>query len=297
MKSMLRFLLHRAVRNTLSSFSAFVISSLCLGIALFCATFYVEREIFLNSLVPTWARETKALVAISNNATPKQVEKVKAILKVSKWVKSFSQIEQAKAWERFLKDFSHLKDIAKDIDPIYIPLIFEVTLKKECLNSSGECSEFLAKLEGIPSVESVFSPLPWIRRIYIWFELFQKGALFFALFLFVCAMVITLLGIKLSFQASKREAYIFDILGASSWFIKLPFYFQGTFIFCVGLIISFAGLYGFCEKIIDCASITDVVNLFFVISALVFVCEVILIEFTVRFLRISIRKSDDLWMQ
>ncbi len=289
------FLLKHAVKNTISSFSAFTISSLCLGFAIFCGTFYIEKNKLLEPLVPSWAKETKALITVDNNVSTKQLNKITAILSVSNWVKNYKVMDQKKAWKNFLKDFSHIRNLANDIDPAYLPTILEITLTKKCLKNSVKCSKFLEDLKRIPRVDSVFSPLPWIKKVSVWFFIFQKTVLFLASFFFLASMIVTVMGLKLAFQSFRKEVYLFDLLGASPWFIKIPFYFQGMFTLIIGIIISVCCFTVLKLETGNSIRISSLALPVLLISMLALILEAILIETTVHLFRRSLRKMEYTW--
>ncbi len=292
---MLTFLIKHAIKNILSAFSAFAISSLCLGFAIFCGTFYLERDKFLEPLIPSWAKETRALIAVENSISTEQMNKITAILGVSDWVKSYKTMDQREAWKSFVRDFSHIRNLASEIDPAYLPTILEITLSEKCLKNHVECSRFLEGLKKIPHVYNVFSPLHWIKRISLWFFIFQKTVLFLTFFFFLASMLVTVMGLRLAFQFFRKEIYLFDLLGASPWFLKLPFYFQGMFTLIAGVIISICCFLILCSETGSSIKIPLLVPPVFLISLLTFTFEAILIEITVRLFRKSLSKIDYTW--
>jgi cell division transport system permease protein len=90
-----------------------------------------------------------------------------------------------------------------------------------------DASAVIHKFHGQPGVEQVTAPLSQIRTEQHVINILQWVFLLVALVLLVSAAVLILNTIRMAIFARRREVSVMKLVGATNWFIRLPFMSEG----------------------------------------------------------------------
>ncbi|MGH9098737.1 MAG: cell division protein FtsX, partial [Acidimicrobiales bacterium] len=90
-----------------------------------------------------------------------------------------------------------------------------------------DATAVIQKFEGQPGVMSVTAPLAQIRTEQRVVNVLQWVFLLVALVLLVSAAVLILNTIRMAIFARRREVSVMKLVGATNWFIRLPFMSEG----------------------------------------------------------------------
>ena len=156
-------------------------------------------------------------------AAPKaQIDAVEAQLKEDANVRSYVHFDKERAFEEFQKIFRRNPDITRDITAADLPESFRVAPKRAELTDTVR-----AAFTTQPGVEEVTTPgealkglidvTNTVRLIFIVISLVLLGS---SLFLIVNT-------IRLATFARRREIEVMKLVGASNWFVRIPFIAEG----------------------------------------------------------------------
>jgi cell division transport system permease protein len=95
-----------------------------------------------------------------------------------------------------------------------------------------------AQAIGYPGITSVQSPTQAIRSMESVTRILQLVFLILAVILLLSASVLILNTIRLAIFARRREVSVMKLVGATNWFIRLPFMFEGVFQGLLGAIVA-----------------------------------------------------------
>lgn len=290
----IRYLLFVTMRNVQSSIAVLLAASICLGVALFSAACYLERDSLASVYFPTWAKQTKALIAFSKKPNEKDLKEVIAKIHGTRWVKSYHLVEGKDVMELLKKKLAALDKTLEDMDPAFFPDIMELSLTDHCLALPGRCESFLRDLEKIRHVASVYSPLPWIKTAYDKLQVLRRLLLFAALLLSFVSLLMAGVGVQLSLGKYRKEAYLWNLLGASPWFMRFPCYGQVCLTFVVGVATAVSFPYWFSE--IVCFSFPTLLLRGFLIASGVFLFALVAVaEANFRRARKMVSGDDGSW--
>ena len=111
------------------------------------------------------------------------------------------------------------------------------------LNNSADYGEVVEKYKNYPGVDSVRyskKAIDYINRIL---RGLQIGSSLLITILVVIAVFIIANTIKLTVFARRKEISIMKYIGATDWFIRLPFIVEGIIIGLIGAFVSFLALF------------------------------------------------------
>ncbi|MCJ7666013.1 MAG: permease-like cell division protein FtsX, partial [Actinobacteria bacterium] len=151
-------------------------------------------------------------------------------------------ISKEQALERF-KEQNEGSDILKEIQGNPLPASFEITLndpeKVEIV-----ALRFLDK-DGnyIEGIDDVVYGQTYVRRLFSITAIIGTIAFIIIIVLLLATIVLIYNTIRLSIYARRKEIEVMKLVGATNWFVRVPFLFEGFFEGFLGSIISVVFLY------------------------------------------------------
>jgi cell division transport system permease protein len=188
-----------------------------------------------------WQRGTEVMVWMQPKATSSEIVAVGKELKVLPYVRSC-------AFKNHQYDFLEAKKL---IGPVY----GESGVTPAQTPTSWRCtpahpqdaSAVIKKFSGQAGVMKVTAPLQQIRTEQHVINILQWVFLLVALVLLVSAAVLILNTIRMAIFARRREVSVMKLVGATNWFIRLPFMSEGLIQGLLGSGVAAAIVYGLHE--------------------------------------------------
>jgi cell division transport system permease protein len=152
-------------------------------------------------------------------------------------VQAVYYVSQQQAYSEFRQDFSNEPALVQDTQEGDIPDSFEVKLK----NPEADYSIVSSAVSGAAGVETVVDEMTILDKFYKLLDGARNAVVIIALILIVAAILLVANTIRLSAFNRRRETSIMRLVGASNFYIQLPFLLEGTIAGLIGWAIS-AGL-------------------------------------------------------
>jgi cell division transport system permease protein len=108
----------------------------------------------------------------------------------------------------------------------------------------ADAKEVIARFSGQPGVRNVTAPLAQIHSEEEVITVLQAVFLIVALVLLISAAVLILNTIRMAIFARRREVSVMKLVGATNWFIRVPFMSEGLIQGLIGSAIAAATVYG-----------------------------------------------------
>ena len=157
-------------------------------------------------------------------------------------VAEVTYISKEQALEIF-KEENQGSEILKEIQGNPLPASFEITL------TSPEKVEQIAlrfltrEGEFVEGVDEVIYGQNYVDKLFSITAITGSIAFIIIVMLLLAAVVLIFNTIRLSIHARRKEIEVMKLVGATNWFVRLPFLFEGFFEGFVGSIISVFLLY------------------------------------------------------
>lgn len=151
-------------------------------------------------------------------------------------VRKVSLVSKDSAWERFSMVYG--KEILEAVDDNPLPVSVELFMFEK--NRSQEHIEAVAAtLRALPQIESVRFSSEWISlvegfKVVFWVVVAVVGVIILFILYFMIANTI-----KLTIYARKELVSHMQMVGATAFFIKMPFVLEGMLQGCIGGILCF----------------------------------------------------------
>ena len=157
------------------------------------------------------------------DASQSQIDAVSASLKSSPDVKTFVYVSKRDAYSDFKRIFNDQPELVNSITPDSLPVSFRVTPRKaELTNQLG------TRFEQLDGVDSVVTPGKVLDK-----ELRDRNRVTLALTVLSLVLIgvsgiIVATTIRLATFARRREIEVMKLVGASNWFVRVPFMSEGV---------------------------------------------------------------------
>jgi cell division transport system permease protein len=220
-------------RNFLMFFTA--ISTV--AITLFMVGFFLIIVYDVQAILASVKSQVEVAVYLKDNATQEFKDYIEQEIKSWEEVSEVVFVSKEQALEKFKQD-NEGSEILKEIQGNPLPASFEIRL------SSPEKVEqialrFLTK-DGtyIDGVDEVIYGQNYVQKLFSITAIAGSIAFLIIIMLLLAAIVLIYNTIRLSIHARRKEIEVMKLVGATNWFVRIPFLFEGFFEGVVGSIIS-----------------------------------------------------------
>jgi cell division transport system permease protein len=152
-------------------------------------------------------------------------------------VQAVYYVSQPQAYSEFRQYFSNEQALVQGTHEGDIPDSFEVKLK----NPEADYNIVASAVTGAAGVETVIDEMTILDKFYRLLDGARNAVVIIALILIVAAVLLVANTIRLSAFNRRRETAIMRLVGASNFYIQLPFLLEGTIAGLIGWAIA-AGL-------------------------------------------------------
>ena len=147
---------------------------------------------------------------------------------------------QAQNLAQFKKEFAYDPIFVASVRPGDIPASFQVKLK----NAQADAGPVTAAVTGMPGVDSVGDDSSILTNFYRLLNGARNAVIVVAIILIIAAIMLVANTIRLSAFNRRRETAIMRLVGASNFYVQLPFLVEGMIAGLFGWLVAVALLAG-----------------------------------------------------
>lgn len=218
--------LRRNILLTLAAVSTVSISLLLLGVVI------VGGEV-LGKMVSSWEGKVELNVFIRDEATPEEVRSLGSQASGMPEVDDVFFESKEEAFEEYKRMFQDSPAITENVDPNALPASYRIKLK-----DPNTAEAVASRLEGQPGVDEVTFGGEAMKRL-LSFTGVVRTILVIAIVLTLGAAILLIANtIRLGIYARRKEIGIMKLVGATNWFIRVPFIFEGMVQAALGALVA-----------------------------------------------------------
>src|SRR5450755_1203715 len=169
--------------------------------------------------------------------TATEISQVRQELQSDNQVSHVAFVSEAEAYRQFRQEFADNPSLIRDTLPSEIPSSFEVKLK----NTQADASQVSAVVNGAPGVDQVVQNSSVLDKFYKLLDGARNAVVVIAIILIIAAILLVANTIRLSAFNRRRETSIMRLVGASNFYVQLPFLMEGVLAGLFGWLVA-AGL-------------------------------------------------------
>jgi cell division transport system permease protein len=172
--------------------------------------------------------------------TPAQQAQLQQTLTSMPQVQQVTYVSQQQAYTLFKQDFASDQSYVSTVTESDMPPSFEIKLH----NPGSDDSVVASAVTGAPGVDSVIDEMTILTKFYRLLDGARNAVVIVALILIVAAVLLVANTIRLSAFNRRRETGIMRLVGASNFYIQLPFLLEGVIAGLLGWALAAALLVG-----------------------------------------------------
>lgn len=226
--------LRRNLSLTLASMLTVAVSLTLFGAALVFAQ-------GVGNMTARWKGGIEFIVFMQASATQEQLDSVKVALEDNPEVASVTYIDKAAAYEEFKQLFARSKDMVEAVDESAMPPSFRVAPANTDADVIQALGEEFQKKAGVREVVFAFETVRTLQEVVRKVSIVVVAV---AISLLVAAVLLILNTIRTAMFARRREIEVMKLVGATNWFIRVPFMIEGLVQGVVGAFVAIVCVQG-----------------------------------------------------
>jgi cell division transport system permease protein len=189
-----------------------------------------------------WQGGIEFVVFMNPNPTQEQVDAVRTDLEQSPEVSKIDYVDKKAAYEEFKTLFSDSPELVDSVDPETLPPSFRVEPVNKEVDAVEALGKTYSKMSGVRQVVFASKTIRLIQQLS---SRLTVGIFVIAAFLLGAAGLLILNTIRMAMFARRREIEVMKLVGATNWFIRVPFMLEGLVQGLIGALLAIAALAAF----------------------------------------------------
>jgi cell division transport system permease protein len=187
-----------------------------------------------------WRHGVEFEVFMKPDATKQQIDAVRRDLDQDRQVSSARYLSKEEAYEEFKRIFRDKPDLVTTVEPSALPASFRVAPRQVKLTR-----ELANKYETRPGVDSAETADEAIKQLLDITSFLRYLFIGISTILIASSLFLIVNTIRLATFARRREIEVMKLVGASNWFVRIPFMFEGLLQGAVGAGLAVSGVFAF----------------------------------------------------
>ena len=212
------------------------------AITLFIVGFFIIIVFDIQGVLSSIKNQVEIAVYLKDNVTDELKTYLENEIKGWDEISQVNFVSKDQALEKFKKE-NEGSEILKEIQGNPLPASFELELKSP-EKVEQVALRFMDK-DGnfIEGVDEVIYGQNYVQKLFSITAIVGTIAFLIILVLLLAAIVLIFNTIRLAIHARRKEIEVMKLVGATNWFVRLPFLFEGFFEGFIGSVISVVLLY------------------------------------------------------
>jgi cell division transport system permease protein len=188
---------------------------------------------FVASITHQIENQVEVSVFLNDGITKAQQDDVKTTLTDLTVVKKVTFVSKSQAFKEFKQLYRDQPALYENITPDVLPASFRVEL-----SDPQRVDVIRSKLARNPAVEEIADQRATVQRLVRFTGLLRTFSVVMILVLLGAAVLLISNQTQLAIYARRREIEIMKLVGATNWFVRLPFMLEGIATGLAGAIIA-----------------------------------------------------------
>ena len=199
------------------------------------------------------------IVFMNADATPEQDAAIRDVLDTSPAIYGFAYVDKLAAYEEFRGLFSDKPELLDSVTPDVMPPSYRIVPADP---DSANVAELARQFSAQPGVREVATATDAIRQIEDFSTRVSQVLLVAAVVLVAVSALLILNTVFTAIGARRGEIEVMKLVGATNWFVRIPFMLEGTIHGLIGAALAIPALFVVEDQVLSYFQESDVVPLF-----------------------------------
>ena len=229
-------------RNALVTFAA--ISTVFISLFLLGGALLVERQVRL--MTGEWAQKVEVSVFLRDDASPEEIDALATEINEIPEVQEVYFENREEAYENFQELFRDNPALVENVDPDAMPQSYRVKLV-----DPADFPVIRARLAGNPAIDQIKDEQAILKKLLAVTSVLRTGVIAVAAIMLLAAMGLIGNTVRMAVFARRKEIAIMKLVGATNWFIRVPFLIEGVVEGLIGSVAAVLAIFGMKFLFID----------------------------------------------
>lgn len=240
------YFVSRAVTNIRQNIFVNVVTIGTITLALLIVSLFLLVFVNLESAAENWSERVQVTVYFDKELSSAEQSAFRDKISALPGTAHVSYVSRDEALKRFKSRLRGQETLLEGVRPEVLPTSFEIALKRANRDTQG-IESFVTALKHIPGITEVQYGEEWVRRFNSFLNSMRLLGALLGGFLVIAVIFIVSNTIKLTIYARRDELDVMSLVGATSFFIKVPFLLEGLMQGVAGSILAILFLFGLYE--------------------------------------------------
>ena len=222
--------LWRNVTMTIAMIITMTVSLSMLGASLLM---YMQVE----KMKTAYFEQVQVSIYLTEDVTDAERTELQTRLKADALVDDVIYESKEQAYEKFKELFYDAPELVNSIGPNELPESFRVKLK-----DPEQFEQIEAAFKDSPGVGTIVDQKKLLEKIFGILGSVQNLSLVAAVVMGIAALLLVANTIQVAAYSKRREVGVMKLVGASNWFIQMPFVLEAVFASLIGAVLAYAML-------------------------------------------------------
>ena len=229
--------------NILANRLIHLISIGTIGMSLLLFASFLVLFLNLNNWIMDWGQSVSMSVYLKDGIDQRSKEKIESLLRNMPGAELKGFISKEKAFMDLGEALGAHAGLLEGLKKNPLPASFELLFKDVNIHqiNPGKMKEEIEKIEGVDEVQYSKEVLERFEGLM---DVLKVAGFIIGGFLCLAVLFITSNTIKLTIYSRREEIEILKLVGATDWFVKIPFLIEGAIQGLLGGLVSLAVLFG-----------------------------------------------------
>lgn len=200
------------------------IMTVAVSLALFGSTLLIRQGV--DNVSARWQDGIEVIAFLSADATDEQREAIEAVIQDNPEVGTWRYVDREESHEEAMRLFERHQAMRTKLEdsPDLVPDSYRLSPESSEVNLMTSLGEQLKAEPGVLEVTDVTDSIKTVTGVS---EFAQRAMFIVGVGLLVAALLLILNAIRMAMFARRREIEVMKLVGATNWFIRIPFMLEG----------------------------------------------------------------------
>jgi cell division transport system permease protein len=216
------------------------VMTVAVSLALFGSTVLLNQGV--DNVSARWRDGIELIAFLKTEITPEQRDAIEASLDDNPEVSNVEYVDRDESHAEAMRLFERNEAMRAKLeaDPELVPDSYRVTPTSSDVNLMESMGEQLAAQPGVLQVTDVSESVKTVTGVS---NFAQRAMLVVGVGLLVAALLLILNAIRMAMFARRREIEVMKLVGATNWFIRIPFMLEGIIQGLVGAVLALGAVF------------------------------------------------------
>jgi cell division transport system permease protein len=229
-------------RNVLVTFAA--ISTVFISLFLLGGSLLVERQVRL--MTGEWASKVEVSVFIREEASRAETQQLSETIHAIPEVERVYFESKQEAYQNFRELFRDEPSLVENVNPQALPESYRIKLE-----DPSKFEVIRARLAGEPAVAEVRDEQAVLKKLLAVTQVLRTGVMAVAIIMLLSAAGLIGNTVRMAVFARRKEIAIMKLVGATNWFIRVPFLIEGVVEGLLGGVVAVLAIFAMKFAFID----------------------------------------------